>query len=870
MRGDTNPQVKYLKDYTPFPYQIDSIDLTFDIHAGTTTVTATSTFKRGTAGIGEIRLDGEMMELVSLTRDGTILGEDSDYTLDDTGLTLLNCPEQFTLTTVTRIKPEENTALEGLYNSGSIYCTQCEAEGFRKITFFPDRPDVMTRYTVRIQADQAKNPVLLSNGNKTDSGPLPDGRHFAVWHDPFPKPCYLFALVAGDLRHIHDTFTTMSGRKVDLYIYTDPGNENRCDHAMQSLKRSMKWDEDTYGCEYDLDIFNIVAVNDFNMGAMENKSLNIFNAKVVLATPDTATDSDYLVIEAIVAHEYFHNWSGNRVTCRDWFQLSLKEGLTVFRDQSFSADMHSAAVKRIEDVETLRNRQFPEDASPMAHPIRPDNYIEINNFYTPTVYEKGAEVIRMFRTLLGAENYRKATDIYFKRHDGQAVTCDDFFACMQESTDLDLTQFKRWYSQAGTPDVHIRHSYDPAAKRLTLTASQNTAPTFGQPDKQPLHIPLAVGLLAKSDGRDVLTPGTQILHLREAEQTFTFDNINEDIIPSLMRGFSAPVKLTTDLSDDDLWFMLAHDSDGFNRWNAGQTALQRLILNNSANKTYDHLPANAQAAFARLLATTNGDMSLLAMAMTLPSETYLAQLSDSVNVDGLHAARNGLMTALGRAFADQWATLYDRLTTPAGESYAITQQQVGRRHLRGLALRYIFAADLQRGVSLAEVLYANAANMTERMRALGVLSDSSAKHAALGDFHRFAGRDPLLLDKWFSIQALADRPDCVESVAALINHADFTFKNPNRLRALIGTFSVANPAHFHRADGAGYRLLADAILTVNRMNPQIAARLLGPLRQWRRYDIKRQSLMEGELKRILSDKDVSKDVYEIASKSLAA
>ncbi len=869
MRGDSTPQVKYLKDYTPYPYQVDSIDLTFDIHPGTTTVTAKTAFTRTTNGIAEIRLDGEMLELVSLHRDGAALVQDKDYMLDDTGLTLLDCPPQFTLTAITRIKPEENTALEGLYNSGSIYCTQCEAEGFRKITFFPDRPDVMTRYSVRIEADRARNPVLLSNGNKIEEGTLDGGRHFAVWHDPFPKPCYLFALVAGDLRHIHDTFTTMSGRSVDLYIYTDPGNETRCDHAMASLKRAMKWDEDVYGCEYDLDIFNIVAVNDFNMGAMENKSLNIFNAKVILATPQTATDSDYLIIESIVAHEYFHNWSGNRVTCRDWFQLSLKEGFTVFRDQTFSADMHSAAVKRIEDVEILRNRQFPEDASPMAHPIRPDNYIEINNFYTPTVYDKGAEVIRMFHTLLGATNYRKATDLYFRRHDGHAATCDDFFACMQENTDLDLAQFKRWYSQAGTPQLAVRHTYDADAKRLTLTVSQTTPPTMGQPDKLALHIPLAVGLLAKSDGCDLLKPATQILHLRETEQTFTFDNIAEPAVPSLLRGFSAPVKLSSDLTDDDLWFMLAHDSDGFNRWDAGQTALQRLILANAASGNFATLPDNARGAFARLLATRDGDMSLLAMAMTLPGETYLAQLCDSVDVDALHGARNGLMAALGQAFASEWRDLYNRLAPPAGERYGIALDQVGRRQLRGLALRYIQAADPAQGNALAQNLYGDAANMTDRMKALAVLADSSATHPALADFHAFAGGDPLLLDKWFSVQAVADRADTVESVAALMQHADFTFKNPNRLRALIGAFSMNNPAHFHRADGAGYRLLADAIITANRLNPQTAARLLGPLRQWRRYDIKRQALMEAELKRILSDKDISKDVYEITSKSLA-
>ena len=869
-RTETAPAVKYLKDYKAPDFSIGHLELIFQINPGETLVTATTHYNRVNKAADSLRLDGEKMELVSLQRDGQDLVEGTDYTRDDTSLTLKGCGDHFILQAVTRIKPEENTTLEGLYCSSGNYCTQCEAEGFRNITYFPDRPDVLTKYTVHIEADAKTCPVLLSNGNRIDQGPLDGGRHFAVWQDPFPKPCYLFALVAGDLGHIHDTFTTRSGRKVDLYIYVNHGNEDKCAHAMESLKNSMKWDEDVYGCEYDLDIFNIVAVNDFNFGAMENKSLNIFNSRLVLARPDTATDADYLAIEGVIAHEYFHNWSGNRVTCRDWFQLSLKEGLTVFRDQKFSADMNSADVKRIEDVEMLRNRQFPEDASPLAHPIRPDNYIEINNFYTATVYEKGAEVIGMFHTLLGPEKYRAATDLYFKRHDGQAATCDDFHACMQEMTDIDLTQFKRWYSQAGTPELSVRHNYDAAAKRLTLTIAQKTAPTAGQPVKDNLHIPVAVGLLAKSDGRDLLAPATQVLHLREAEQQFVFDNIAEPAVPSLLRGFSAPVKLTSDLTDDDLLFLLAHDSDGFNRWDAGQTALQRLILRNAASGDYGHLPQAARDAFARLLRGHDGDRALLAMTLTQPSETYLAQLMTEVDVDGLHAARRGLMQSLGLAFKDEWLSLYNAMTPLAGTVYRPSPEQVGQRALRNVALRYLQRADEALAVKLADAQYKGATNMTDRIRALAVLADHDTpeSRAALADFYDFAKADPLVLDKWFAVQAMADRDDAAETVMHLYTHPDFVLKNPNRLRALIGSFSASNPAHFHRADGLGYRILADAGIAMNRLNPQTAARLLNPLRQWRRYDAKRRALMESELKRILSDRDISNDVFEVVSKSL--
>lgn len=867
--GQGTPTIKYRQDYVPPAYLAESIDLSFDIHSHETTVTAKTSYKRVTDNTPDLRLDGEKLELVSLLIDGTPL-DDSGFKIDDTSLTIYGVPDTFTLTVVTKIKPEANTDLEGLYCSNGMYCTQCEAEGFRKITYFQDRPDVLTSYTVRIEADKTRLPVLLSNGNRIEVGDLSAGRHYAVWQDPFPKPSYLFALVAGDLAHIHDTFTTMSGRSVDLYIYTDHGNAARCHHAMTSLKKSMLWDEEAYGREYDLDIFNIVAVNDFNAGAMENKSLNIFNSKLVLADPETATDTDYLLIEAIIAHEYFHNWSGNRVTCRDWFQLSLKEGFTVYRELQFSGEMNDRDVKRIEDVELLRNRQFPEDAGPLAHPIRPDSFIEINNFYTPTVYEKGAEVIGMLHTLMGDAAYRAGCDLYFSRHDGQAVTCDDFLACMQACTDIDLEQFSLWYSQAGTPTVTAQHRYDIAQKKLVLSLTQQTAPTPGQSEKPPLHIPVKIGLIAKSDGRDLLSPATQVLHLREQQQDFVFENISEDALPSLLRGFSAPVKLVTDLTDDDLFWLMAHDSDGFNRWDAGQTALQRLLLRNTASGEYGYLPDSAKNVFQNLLEEHGGDTHLRAMALTLPSENYLGQLMPMIDVDGIHAARRGLMQVIGETFYQKWQDIYHALTPLVGTIYQPNPQQIGARALRNLALRYLQAAKPADAALLASEQYHDARNMTDRIGALKVLVDLDTPQStqALSGFYDFAKNDPLLLDKWFAVQALADHPDNVGRVASLTQHPDFTLKNPNRLRSLLGNFAHGNPVHFHRADGQGYRLLADAVIAVNRLNPQAAARIVAPLGQWRRYDAQRQALMEAELRRILAEKDISNDLYEIISKSL--
>jgi len=861
-RTENAPQPKYLKDYKKPDFKVSSVYLTFDIREGVTTVKTKTVFERVNKDAKNLVLDGQNLILKSVALNGEVLSSNR-YTADADTLTISDVPEKFTLDTVTEICPEKNTALEGLYSSSGNYCTQCEPEGFRKITYYLDRSDVMTKFTTRIEADKKSCPVLLSNGNCIDKGELGDGRHFSVWEDPFVKPCYLFALVAGNLAHVHDTFTTMSGKKVDLYIYVNHGNEDKCAHAMKALKDAMKWDEEKYGREYDLNIFNIVAVNDFNFGAMENKSLNIFNAKLVLAKPETATDADYLAIEGVVAHEYFHNWTGNRITCRDWFQLSLKEGLTVFRDQSFSADMNSEAVFRIDDVDGLRSVQFAEDGGPIAHPIQPNNYIEINNFYTATVYEKGAEVIHMIHTLLGPQNYRKGTDLYFKRHDGQAVTCDDFVQCMQDASGIDLTQFKLWYSQAGTPEVTAKGVYDAAKKTFTLTLSQHIPDTPGQTNKKPMHMPVLVGLLGKN-GLDLLPEKTRTLHLKEEKQSFVFENVSEKPVPSLLRHFSAPVKLNSDLTDDDLLFLMAHDSDGFNRWDAGQTYLQRLILSKPKQ-----LPEALFTAFHKLITDKKVDKALIAKALTLPSENYLAQLQDVVDVDGIHAARKLITGSIGTKYLADLEKIYqDNADTGP---YSVSPEAVGKRRLKNTALRYIQSANETLAVQLALEQYKTAKNMTDKVAALAILTDSKtdASTFAFEDFYNTWKNDPLVLDKWFSLQAIADRQDVPELITKLLQHPDFTYKNPNRLRSLIGSFASGNQKWFHRADGAGYKLLSETVIKLNSINPSTAARILTPLRQWRKYDATRKLLMENELKRILSEKDISNDVYEIVSKSLS-
>ena len=785
-------------------------------------------------------------------------------------------PDRFRLSTRVRIHPARNTALEGLYQSGDLLCTQCEAEGFRRITYFLDRPDVMARYGVTLVADRARFPVLLSNGNRVEERSLPDDRHLVRWEDPFPKPSYLFALIAGDLAVVEDRYTTASGRQVDLQIYVEPHNLDQCDHAMASLKRAMAWDEERYGREYDLDCFMIVAVSHFNMGAMENKGLNVFNDKFVLARPDTATDQDFLGIQGVIAHEYFHNWTGNRITCRDWFQLSLKEGFTVFRDQEFSADLGARGVKRIHDVRLLRAHQFAEDAGPMAHPVRPDSYIEINNFYTATVYEKGAELVRMQATLLGPELFRRATDLYFERHDGQAVTTDDFVTCMEDASGRDLTQFRRWYVQAGTPELRVTGDWDPEAGVYTLTVSQSTPPTPGQPSKGPLHIPLALGLLdgagrdlpLRLEGEEAAVSGTRLLELRAPEERFRFVEIPERPVPSLLRGFSAPVKLRFDYSEAELQFLMAHDSDGFSRWDAAQTLMQRLLLR-LVEAPGAPIPDSFRTPSGGPCLDGSGDAALRAEVLTLPSESYLADQMAVVDVEGIHGARERVRRRVAEVLAAELLGVYEsnRETGP----YRFSPEAIGRRAIKNLALYYLMAGPRPAAVDLCRSQFAAAHNMTDVMAALRYLVDLGGTdgEAALAQFYERWSGESLVIDKWFSLQATSHREDALERVQGLMGHPDFSLGNPNRVRSLIGAFATGNPVRFHRADGAGYRFLADRVLELDPLNPQIASRLLRGLIRWRRYDAGRQALMRAELERVLRSESLSKDSYEVASKALA-
>jgi aminopeptidase N len=873
------PQTIRREDYTPPPFLIDFIDLKVDLGKESTEVSSRLSVRRNPKAAtspSDLVLDGKKLELVSVLLDD----QPPVHEVDPESLTLRNVPDRFVLNIVTRIKPQENTELTGLYKSKDMYCTQCEAEGFRRITYFLDRPDAMSRYTTTIVADRELAPVLLSNGNLIASGDLGDGKHFAKWEDPFPKPAYLFALVAGPLESLDDTFVTRSGREVSLHIYVRPGDVKRCRHAMDSLKKAMKWDEDVYGLEYDLDIFMIVAVDDFNMGAMENKGLNIFNSKLVLADPDTATDADYHAIEAVIAHEYFHNWTGNRVTCQDWFQLSLKEGLTVFRDQQFSADMGSAATTRIAEVRGLRAGQFPEDASPMAHPVRPDSYIEINNFYTATVYQKGAEVVRMQHTLLGHEGFRKGMDLYFQRHDGQAVTCDDFVRAMEDANGADLSQFRLWYAQAGTPELEVDGAYDAEAKRFTLTVGQNLPPTPGQADKQPMHIPLAVGLLDRA-GRDMplrlegeakAGAQTRVLDVRGARDVFVFEDVLEQPVASLLRGFSAPVKLTAPRSDAELTFLMAHDSDAFARWEAGQQLAAKLILGMVDDRKAGRpmiVPDAFVDAVRRTLDDQRLDRALIADASSLPGIAYLGELMSEIDIDGLWAAREHLRKTLAKRLEDRWAALYEANRISGG--YRFEADDVGRRSLRNVSLSYLTAEDSRDARRRAYLHFDAAANMTDAVAGLSRLAEFGGieGETVLNRFYDRWKDQPLVLDKWFGIQAAAPAADALDRVKRLTGHAAYDAKNPNRIRALVGTFAGANLVRFHDATGGGYRFLADQVIATDKFNPQVAARLVGPLGRWRRYDKQRQALMKAELQRIAAEPSLSKDVFEIASKSLA-
>ena len=880
------PKVIHLKDYQVPDYLIDETHLTFELYEDRTLVHAQLVMRRNPeagTGLPCLQLHGQDLELISLALNDRQLGL-GDYEVAEESLTLQPDAASFTLDSTVVIHPESNTALEGLYKSGSMFCTQCEAEGFRKITYYLDRPDVMSKFTTTVSAEKQAYPILLSNGNPIASGEEDDGRHWATWEDPFKKPAYLFALVAGDLWCVEDSFTTMSGRDVALRIYVEPENIDKCQHAMDSLKKSMKWDEEAYGREYDLDIFMIVAVNDFNMGAMENKGLNIFNSSAVLARAETATDAAHQRVEAIVAHEYFHNWSGNRVTCRDWFQLSLKEGFTVFRDSQFSADMNSPTVKRVEDVSYLRTHQFAEDAGPMAHSVRPESFIEISNFYTLTVYEKGAEVVRMIQTLLGEEGFRKGSDLYFERHDGQAVTVDDFVKAMEDANGADLTQFKRWYSQAGTPRLAVSERYDAAAKTYSLTFRQSCPPTPGQSEKLAFVIPVSLGLLdgqgreiaLRLQGEQAAVGTTRVLAVDQPEQTFTFVEVPEQPLPSLLRGFSAPVKLDFPYSRDQLMFLMQHDSDGFNRWEAGQQlsvqVLQEMIGQHQRGEALQ-LDQRLVAALRSLLEDESLDQAMVAEMLSLPSEAYLTEISDVADVDAIHAARDfarqGIATALYDLF---WKRYQANREVSRQTPYVAEASHFARRALQNIALSYLMLSGKPEVVAACVDQFEQADNMTERLTALAVLVNSgfeAERDKALEAFAEHFKDNPLVMDQWFSVQAGNTQPGGLERVQHLMQHPAFTLKNPNKVRALIGAFANQNLVNFHRADGAGYRFLADQVIVLNKLNPQIASRLLAPLTRWRKYDAGRQGLMKTELERILASGELSSDVYEVVSKSLA-
>lgn len=852
------PPVIRRADYRPPDWQVPEIALDFRLGAAETIVRATLSVERAGDHRRPLRLDGAGQALRAVRVDGVAC---EDWRREGAQLVIPLDGDAHVVETEVAIAPERNTQLMGLYASNGILCTQCEAEGFRRITYFPDRPDVLARYRVRMTADRALYPVLLANGDPVAAGAGGDGIHWAEWHDPFPKPSYLFALVAGDLVANRDTFVTRSGRTVQLGIWVRAGDLAKTDHAMAALKLAMAWDEHVYGREYDLDVFNIVAVDDFNFGAMENKGLNIFNSRYILADPDTATDWDYDSIAAVVAHEYFHNWSGNRVTCRDWFQLSLKEGFTVYRDQQFSADQGSPAVKRIEDVRGLRGAQFPEDAGPLAHPIRPDDYIEISNFYTATVYNKGAEVIRMLATILGPQAFRAATDLYFARFDGTAATCEDFVACMEEASGRDLTQFRLWYSQAGTPRVSAAIEHD--GGRATLRLAQSVPPTPGQPHKAPMVLPLRLRLFGAATGAP-LGP-EQLVMLDQAAETIVFDGIAERPVLSINRGFSAPVIVASDRTAADLAFLSANDDDPFARYEAMQQLMLDTLVAGAIGERVDAEPVIA--AIEETLADPRLDRAFVAEAVLLPSESFVGDQLEVVDPEAIHAAREALRQAVGRRLGDAWRSAYDDI---GWDAYAYTPAAKGGRRLRNVALGYLAASGATDAGALAFRQFERADNMTDRQGALGVLANGAwdEREAALDIFYNCYSANPLVLDKWFQTQALSTRADTGAAVAALARHPDFTLANPNRARALIGAFSV-NQRAFHAADGSGYRFLADQLVALDRLNPQTAAKLLPPLGRWRRFDPARAALMRAELERIVAAPSLSRDLFEQASRSLA-
>ncbi|OLQ88426.1 aminopeptidase N [Vibrio panuliri] len=862
------PQAKYRKDYQSPSHTITDIDLTFELHDSATIVTAISQVKQLNEST-TLELDGDGLTLKSLLVDQQ---QWNHFETTDSGLKITELPQQFTLTVVTEIDPQANTALEGLYKSDGAYCTQCEAEGFRRITYFLDRPDVLAKYTTTVIADKAQYPYLLSNGNRVEQGEMTEGRHWVKWHDPHPKPSYLFALVAGDFDVLRDQYQTRSGRNVALEIFVDKGNLDRANHAMVSLINSMKWDEERFGLEYDLDIYMIVAVDFFNMGAMENKGLNVFNSKFVLANDQTATDTDYLGIEAVIGHEYFHNWTGNRVTCRDWFQLSLKEGLTVFRDQEFSSDLGSRAVNRINNVRIIRGPQFAEDASPMSHPIRPEQVIEMNNFYTLTVYEKGSEVIRMYHTLLGEEGFQKGMQLYVERHDGTAATCEDFVKAMEDANGVDLSQFRLWYSQSGTPTLKVETEFDPQAKTYTLTVAQSTEATHDQKEKQPLHIPFDIELY-NADGSvlELRCNGekvSNVLDITQEKQSFVFEGVMEKPVPSLLREFSAPVKLEYDYSDEELTFLMVHARNEFARWDAGQMLLAKYIRSNvealqSGNDV--SLPASVVDAFRGVLLSEELEPAFIAEVLSLPSHNEVSGWYKTVDVDAVAQVLKALKVQLAMELTDELAAIYHSLQQT---EYTIDHAAIGKRALRNTALSYL--AHTEQGNQLAEQQYQRANNMTDTIAAMSAANQAqlTCRETLMADYSQKWKHDGLVMDKWFALQGSNPAENVLDVIKQTMQHEAFSLKNPNRTRSLIGSFLNANPVHFHAIDGSGYRFAGEILRELNSVNPQVASRLIDPLLKLGKYDQTRQGLIKIELEKLRAMDNLAKDLFEKVTKAL--
>ncbi len=872
MIQDTSPKAIQRLDYTAPEFWLDTTSLVFELNENATRVRSMLSFRRNidVPDTGVLKLDGDSLKLVSVTLDGKLLGE-SEYKVDESSITLSDLGDMFVLEIETECDPANNTRLEGLYKSSGNYCTQCEAQGFRRITYFPDRPDVMSVFSVEIISDKNSCPVMLSNGNLIEQADLDGGRHRVRWEDPFPKPSYLFALVAGDLACIVDSYKTRSGRMVALKIYVQEHNIDKCDFAMESLKKSMAWDEKRFGLEYDLDIYMIVAVDDFNMGAMENKGLNVFNSKYVLADFESATDADFEGIESVIGHEYFHNWTGNRVTCRDWFQLSLKEGLTVFRDQEFGADLNSRPVKRIDDVRQLRARQFSEDSGPMAHPIRPDAYIEINNFYTATVYEKGAEVIRMMHTLLGDFRFRKGMDLYFERHDGQAVTCEDFVLSMESASGVDLTQFRNWYSQAGTPTLNITSDYDEHKEQFSLTITQSCKT---QPDNKPYHIPFALGLL---DGSGEALPLSMtgeedvdelVLDVTKESETFTFNGIKTKPVPSLLRGFSAPVNIEYESSNEELAFLMKHDSDSFNRWESAQKINTRIIERGIEDESQTELEPSFAEAIEDLLEYNCNNAALRAEALKLASLDSIAEKQVVVDVESIYKSRENIRRQIAQKFKDKLLALYDLCAQASPEEQ--DAETMEKRRLKNTCLHYLTSLDSDIWKPLVLQQIESAKGMTDSLSALSELinSDLAEREPMLEAFYSKWKDNKLVIDKWFAIQAVSTRESTLKEVLQLTSHTDFDLANPNRVRSLVSMFTSGNPLRFHALDGKGYKFLADYIILLDAKNPQLASRLVTPLSRWKRYEEKRQNLMKAQLGRISDIEGLSPDVFELVSKSL--